>query len=133
MNPYFMKRILFGILIIFCFSCEEETNEIDFITGKWEWVRSWYGFAGHMYTPENTGISEIILITSDYTFKKYINDTLIIESGFTIKEPDPGYKRRYIDFDNDFTSYSYELFSKDSLKLMLRVTDGMTEYYHRVQ
>lgn len=128
-----MKRILLGVLIIFCFSCEKETNETNLIFGKWEWVRSWYGFANHMYTPENTGNSETIIITSDYIFKKYVNDTLIIESNFTINEPEPGYQSKYIDFDSAFLSYSYELFSKDSLKLIASITDGTVDYYHRVQ
>lgn len=128
-----MKRILLCALIIFCFSCEEETNEIDLISGKWEWVRSWYGFANHMYTPENTGNSEMIIITSDYIFKKYVNDTLIIESNFTINETETEYQNKYIDLNDNYSIYSYELFSKDSLKLILRVTDGTVDYYHRVQ
>ena len=131
-----MKHLLICLLALTSFSCEEETEEIDMIAGNWEWVESYGGWSGnHKYTPENTGGSYLVSISPNYLFKKYRNDTLIMESRFTIEAT--GYENnKYIKFDDEesyYIGYNYQLTSKNSLTLSLKLTDSGSEYYSRLK
>ncbi len=54
------------------------------IIGKWNWIKSCGGFAGGCNTPESTHSKIVIEFTKDSVFKKYKNDTLLIETTFKV-------------------------------------------------
>ena len=79
--------ILIPILGLINYHCEKEKSKDSSadIFGKWIWIKSCGGFAGGCQTPKSTGRKIVIEFTKDSVYREYKNDTLLIETTFTVK------------------------------------------------
>jgi len=126
--------ILFLGLILF-FSCSDDRLEPKELIGKWNWLSSSGGIAGTIYTPENTGDNILIEFTSDSIFKRYLNDSLIMESTFSIQISKSIYDHdstQMLVFEDAYMLQSFELQSPDELVLFDEVYDGFINHYKRI-
>jgi hypothetical protein len=79
-----IKHILF--LFSFCIitSCEKNLTKPEInIVGQWNWVYSNYLYIDPL-TPDNTGIKEVVVFKSDFTWSKTQNDIMIDSGRFSI-------------------------------------------------
>lgn len=70
------------LLIIIClFGCEEDCPAPKGIYGDWKWTKTI--IHGYLSTPELLGYTEKLTI-DDFTFKRYMNDSLVYESQYDL-------------------------------------------------
>lgn len=131
-----MKRnLLFSVLIVLFFTaCEEEPDSLTRLVGRWEWINSFGGFAGATYTPELTGDSIILEFTSESIYRKYFNDTLIIECKFFINDTILYNKSvKIINYEQGMIQQFYQLESSDKLILTDCCADCFVSTYKRIK
>jgi len=85
MKKYFLL-FLIGITLVSCSNDDDNsTSDTSFrIIGNWNWIVSSGGIGGWTYTPESTGDTQRLVITST-TIKHYINNELVSENNYTIE------------------------------------------------
>jgi len=123
--------IILGLLVV---SCSDDRLETKELIGKWSWLSSSGGIAGTTYTPENTGDNIVIEFTPDSVFRRYLNDSLVMESKFSIQsfesitdhESTP-----MLVFDPGYMRQSFEFVSPNELVLLDEVYDGFVSHYRR--
>jgi len=84
-----MKKYIF-ISIVFLFlgcSNSEVPSLQSELLGEWQWIESSGGIAGVTHTPESTGEEHVLIFRSN-TVKKYINNTLVSETNYSIEQVD---------------------------------------------
>jgi hypothetical protein len=97
-----MKTITFFTIVLFCLvslDCSKEEAPTaptpTGIYGSWNWIESTGGISGNqVLTPASVGYSIRISFTTDGTFQRFRNDTLVGTSGYSIS-------RQKTDFSTD--------------------------------
>ncbi len=81
-----MKKIIIICALILCSGCSinDDLDVHEQLEGEWTWVESTGGIDGRTDTPENTGNSIYIEISST-TVKKYVNGILESELNYEIQ------------------------------------------------
>jgi hypothetical protein len=131
-----MKKITFIFAMLLLFSCNHEiispTSE-NSLNGKWNWISSSGGFAGHTITPESEKKTVIIEI-SNSSLKKYENGNLVFENTFTIKTQSSifGGDRKMIVPNNDGMKQSFEI-ADGKLFLSEECADCYQSKYARIK
>ena len=136
-----MKIVLLitAIISLMPFVCSDNSDSLKApdntgLVGYWEWVITTGGIANITLTPDSTGYTRTIVITSDSMYLRYRNDTLRWESSFTVD------KREWIvnhdSLNAIIISGSEDLIfwfsdEKDSLYLHSNVVDGFSHTYVR--
>lgn len=95
--------ILSFIILSGCTRKKVNTEESEII-GNWNWVESFGGIAGILETPESTG-NTIQLDISSNTIKKYVNGVLESSLSYSIETGDSGIlggTQEMIIYENDF-------------------------------
>lgn len=102
-----MKKIYCLVLVIFmlsgCTSKKINTEEPD-ISGMWNWIESFGGIAGILETPESTGNTIQLDITSS-TINRYVNGELESSLSYIIETGESGILggvQEMIVYENDF-------------------------------
>lgn len=128
--------VLICLIALCVFSCKKETVYPIDIIGKWDWIRSSGGIGGSTYTPEITGEKIVLEFTSDSVFRKYINDTLKIESKFSIIDSETIFsieKTKVIKYGNISIRQSFSFESPQLLTLHDEIYDGYANEYRRIE
>lgn len=70
-------------ILIIISSCNDDNQDCaeNCINGEWVWEYSTGGFQGHTITPETEDMTWKLVI-NDFNYKSYINDSLVIETGY---------------------------------------------------
>jgi len=131
-----MKHLSFflSMFIFLLFSCEDDLSTPTDLIGEWDWIISTGGIGGFSYTPESTGNRIKLEFTSDSIFRRYVNDTLNIESRFNIidtslyNEP-----VKIIVYERIAIRQYYELKKSDTLLLVDFGADGFFNTYSRIK
>ena len=77
--------IILALFILSAVSCKKSTQlPSNSLTGKWRWVKSVGGIAGLTYTPQNTGNNFRDEFYADSTYKRFENDSLLIQRSYSI-------------------------------------------------
>ncbi len=131
------KRLIIVSVLSFTLltSCHKDKLEANDLIGKWNWLSSSGGIAGTTYTPESTGDVVVIEFTPDSVFRRYLNDSLIIESTFSIRSSESIYDHnptQILVFDPDYVRQSFQFESPDELVLLDEVYDGFVSRYRRM-
>jgi len=129
----FILSILGLILLASCSDDRLETNEL---IGRWNWLSSTGGIAGTTYTPENTGDEIVIEFTSDSVFRSYLNDSLMMESAFSIQISKSIYNQdstKILVFEDGYMYQSFEFESPNELILRDEAFDGFISHYIRLK
>ena len=81
-----MKNYLRPFLLVIVFvSCSNNDDDIDNqLVGSWNWLESSGGIAGTTETPQSTGETRKLEISTDL-IKSYKNGDLIFKTNYTIK------------------------------------------------
>lgn len=92
-------------------SCEDNSSsEIysDSIVGKWKWINTWKVIPiseSNPETPKNTGIEELLVFNSDFTWYKTQNNSLIDSGSFTLGSGSFTYPARDLTLEYDSIAY----------------------------
>jgi len=133
-----MKRLPLPLIFSFLLfaSCSDkvllETNEI---MGTWNWTGSSGGIAGVTYTPESTGENIVLEFTQDSVYREYLNDSLIIETEFSIITSESIYDHdstKMIVFSPGMIRRSIVFDSPNDLILRDEAFDGFISNYRRI-
>jgi hypothetical protein len=94
------KYLLFLSSILFFFSCDTSTSvdSKDKIVGEWIWLQSSGGWSGTPISPQTVGYSVKLVFEEDGGYKEYRNDSLTIESSYTIERKPYGSSNKERDF-----------------------------------
>ena len=86
-----MKKYFCLILVLILFNCTSKKVNSDEpeITGNWNWIESFGGIAGVLETPESTGNTIQLEISSD-TIKRYVNGGLESSLSYIIETDESG-------------------------------------------
>ena len=80
-----MKNLFYFLLASTLFiACKDEDEDPNALIGEWEWVQSYGGIQGQTLTPQSEGVTKHLEIDDD-TYKEFINDSLIFQSGYEIE------------------------------------------------
>jgi len=83
-----MRVFVFTLLALIIFgaiSCKKSTQQPSVsITGKWRWVESVGGIGGFTLTPKSTGNNFRDEFYADSSYKRFENDSLLIQGDFSI-------------------------------------------------
>jgi len=133
-----MKKLV--ILLFFSFilfvSCNDKVLETNEIMGTWNWTSSSGGIAGVTYTPESTGETMVLEFTPDSIYRVYKNDTLVVETEFSIVISESIYTQdstKIITFDPGMIPRSIVFDSPNDLTLRDEVYDGFISHYRRMK
>jgi len=76
---------LFALIVFGAISCKKGlvSPSVE-ITGKWRWVKSVGGIGGFTLTPQSTGNNFRDEFYADSSYKRFENDSLIIQGKFSI-------------------------------------------------
>lgn len=126
---------LLALIVLGAISCKKSTQlPSNSLIGKWRWVKSVGGIAGLTLTPQSTGNNFRDEFYADSSYKRFENDSLLIQGSFSIIK---GYNytptekvdvlktgdwRRSIYIKND-TLYLNDLF----------ISDGFGDTYVRIK
>lgn len=116
MKNYFLLLFI-GITLVSC--SNDDDNSLDTntrIIGNWNWIVSHGGFGNWTHTPESTG-NTLRLEISSTTFKRYFNGELVYETTYTIelREPDNFSGEREMIVDENGESNNIITFNGDNL------------------
>ena len=134
-----MKKLVIPFILSFLLlvSCSDkvllESNEI---IGTWNWASSSGGIAGVTYTPESTGENIVLEFTPDSIYREYKNDTLVVETEFSIIISESIYVQdstKIITFDPGIIPRSIVFDSPNDLTLRDEVYDGFINHYRRIK
>lgn len=79
-----IKQILFFSTFLIITSCEKDLIKPEInIVGQWNWVKSSFLYINPL-TPDNSGIKEVVIFNSDFTWSKTQNDIMIDSGRFSI-------------------------------------------------
>ncbi|BAU52804.1 hypothetical protein [Mucilaginibacter gotjawali] len=80
----FVSMVL-ALIILTAVSCKKSTQlPSNALIGKWRWVRSVGGIGGFTYTPQSTGNNFRDEFYADSTYKRFENDSLLIQGSYSI-------------------------------------------------
>ena len=82
-----MRHLTYFLLIMLLVigSCtKEKQSPPPELIGYWQWEITHQGLPIYDLTPENTGIEKIILLTEDFGWKKFENDSIVGSGTFSI-------------------------------------------------
>ena len=130
------KLVLFFFGLVLFVSCSDHVLETNEIMGTWNWVSSSGGIAGVTYTPESTGDNIVLEFTPDSIYREYLNDSLIVETGFSIVVAKSIYEHdstKMISFNQGMISRSIVFDSPNDLVLRDEVYDGFSSHYRRIK
>ncbi len=134
----YVSRSLFIVsflILILLVSCSDDKLTPNDLIGKWNWESSSGGFAGTTFTPENTGDHITIEFTSDSVFRKYLNDSLVMESTFSVQSSESIYDHnptQMLVFDTGYMRQSFRFASPNELVLLDEAYDGFISHYIRI-
>ena len=128
-----IKRILPAFLLLCLIACSDETDEAQTqsILGSWQWVGSSGGIAGQTETPESTGSSRRLDISST-TIRTYRNGVLTATVDYFISTQESqlyNEPREMVVQENGFRSII--AWEGDQLVLIGDCADCFTETYRR--
>jgi hypothetical protein len=84
MKNYFLLLFI-GIMLVSCSNDDDNAPDTSAkIIGNWNWIISSGGIGGWTYTPQSTGNTQRLEISST-TIKYYTNGDLVSESAYTIE------------------------------------------------
>jgi len=131
-----MKKITFIFAFFLLISCNHEVispASENSLNGKWNWISSSGGFAGHTITPE-TEKKTVVLEISNSAVKKYENGNLVFEYTFTIQTHSSifGGDRKMIIPENDGIKQSFEI-AGGKLSLSEECADCYQSKYERIK
>jgi len=83
-----MKTLIYTAIILVVFSagaCKKSNpRPSDSLIGKWRWVKSVGGIGGVTLTPQSTGKNFRDEFYADSTYKRFENDSLLIQTNFSL-------------------------------------------------
>lgn len=137
-------NILFVILLSLVISCDttptsNETNNLEVpvliknLTGTWNWINSIDSTDQIVdeSTPNNT---REIIITEDYTFREFRNDTLIFDDNFNLEKTtfqNENDTLTYLDWSSS-RRFNFVVYSLKSKNLTIGYSFGNKYLYSRV-
>jgi hypothetical protein len=139
MMKYF-TLVIAALLLCSVSSCHKDGSPgpaSTSIVGRWRWVKSVGGIAGTTVTPANNGFNLTQVYGADGSFKLYKNDSLELQSKFSIIR-NFKYQTQTIDLlkiDNnesnraDFTIRNDTLYTSNTLF----ISDGFSSVYVRIK
>jgi len=132
-----MKPYLFALAVLILFgvsSCKKEQQQpFGSVVGKWRWVKSVGGIGGLTLTPQSTGNNLRDEFYADSTFKRYENDSLIVQSNFSIVHGYNYTPSEKVDVLNIGPSSRSILIRNDSLFMVdLFISDGFGDTFVRI-
>lgn len=92
MKNHLMLSIVFLLLITLFYSCGKDSEpepvvHSDSIVGKWRWINTWKVIPQNDTNPEtptNTGIEELLVFNTDFTWYKTQNKTLVDSGSYSL-------------------------------------------------
>jgi hypothetical protein len=140
-----MKKYLYVVFLIFLLpDCNSELTSdfsdelevpvvIENLIGKWNWIQS--VDSTEQIVEEPTIINTMsILITQDYTFKQYNNDTLFFNDKFNLSKtvlPNTNDTLTFLDWRTS-KRFNYIVFSLKSKTLIIGYSWGNKSIYIRI-
>lgn len=121
--------------LILLTSCNDDKLEANDLIGKWNWISSSGGFAGTTLTPENTGDTIVIEFTPDSLCRRYLNDSLVMESTFSIQHSESIIDHelaQVLVYDQGYLHQSFQFDSPNELVLFDEAYDGFISHYIRM-
>ena len=118
------KILLIGmlLLVVLFVGCDVDPvrpRPAEGLVGAWRWIEICPWLAEDCLTPETEGYTRRISFSSDSVYRDWVNDTLIIETGYSVirREISPGDTLEMLLVD-DFTGEQFINFhARDTLRL----------------
>ena len=134
MNNWLISRfVLTGFILIAC-KLPTETDPGELIVGEWIWIESTGGYFGRIYTPETVGYSREIIFKEDGTFLEYQEDSLVVQSQYSIRDDSSGTGgkgRVYLVFKHLTIRHSIEFEGAHIVHLNVNCIDCLRQTYSR--
>ena len=135
--------ILTLIFIVLCsiYCCEGNSEDKGRdgqtgLTGKWQWEKSYVGFAGICTTPDSIQNEIIVEFTPDSVFKRYKDNLLVSESHYSTVKGKSIYSDKpaqLIQYENDLICYSFLFLDKNHIELKDECFDCFQSIYERIE
>jgi hypothetical protein len=129
------KEIFYSLVIILVFviACKKddassEDDEKNPLFGKWEWLYSVGGIAGHHINPDSVGYNISVEFTANGMYRNYRDDTIFFTDTYVIKDfVDPCSFEFIVEYENaPYITQQFCAFSGDT---MLRLQDNCLDCY----
>lgn len=138
-----MKKYLYVVfLIVLIQSCDSNPTSnqssevpvvIENLVGTWNWVQS-MDSTDHVVDQPTSYITRSLLITQDYTFKEFRNDTLIFNDTFQLLKtllPNATDSLSYMDWDSS-RYFNYIVYSLTSKTLIIGYSWNYKKVFLRI-
>lgn len=136
----FVKMItVLSIGLYFFSSCEDSEEVEEFkhqIVGKWNWIQSFGGYAGHLITPQSEGYSKTIIFDVNKYYSVFRNDTLTEKIKFQITYEDIWVDQgleEILNIEGDPIKQVIEFKGVDTLKLIEHCMDCFNHTLIKIQ
>jgi len=120
------------VIVLFITACQKESNENyePSLNGKWQWTKTYGGFAGQTYTPQSTGETRVLEFKNDSICREYINGVIIFETTYTLKNIE-GYHENFIFYKTGMIASIIIKLDRTNLVLSDYADDGFENTYIR--
>lgn len=130
----YQKRIFAAIIgcLLMLVSCRktEHCPAQTGISGEWIWTSSVGGIGGWTQTPQTDNLTRTLKI-DDFTYREYVNDSLVLESGYDVytKQDSFWYTNKYLKLDNG-DEFAFKV-TETELELYEQCFDCFFHYFER--
>lgn len=82
MRKLYTSLLITGILFTACKKEQQASATDTAILGQWNWTAQYYGGPGNTLTPQNTGITEILILNGDNSWSLLQNGSTVNSGSF---------------------------------------------------
>jgi hypothetical protein len=133
----FVKMItILSIGVYFFSSCEDSEEVKHRIVGKWNWIQSFGGYAGHYITPQSAGYSKTIIFDVNKYYSVFRDDSLTEKTTYQITYEDiwgDQELEEILTIEGDPIKQVIEFEGIDTLKLLENCFDCYNHTFIRIQ